>query len=101
VTVDLGAAAVAEIDAACEHYREVRPGLEARFVEALDRLFGRLDAFPRSAPVVKGYEQVRRAPLRTFPYGVFYVFTAPDRIDVLRVIHTARSHAEWPPGGPQ
>ena len=101
MTVHLRPAAVADIDAASEHYLEVRPGLDSHFVEALDRVFGRLDAFPRSAPLVKGYEHVRRAPLRTFPYGVFYVFTAPDRIDVLRVIHTARSDAGWPPGGPQ
>ena len=46
---------------------------------------------------------IRAPPTRPppdVPYGVFYVFTAPDRIDVLRVIHTARSDAGWPPGGP-
>jgi toxin ParE1/3/4 len=62
----------------------------------LDRLFSRLEAFPRSARVVAGYDDVRRAPLRRFPYAVFYRLVEPDRIVVLRVIHTAQSSESWP-----
>lgn len=91
-------AAISDIQAAREYYSEVGPRLDHRLAEALDQLFARLEAFPRSAPMVAGYEPVRRAALRGFPYAVFY-HLGPDRIDVLRVIHTARSPSVWPRPG--
>jgi len=92
-------AAVEDIRAARDHYADADRRLGARLAEDLDRLFALLEAFPRSAPVVEGYESVRRALLRRFPYAVFYRFTEPDRIDVLRVVHTARSSDVWPEEG--
>jgi toxin ParE1/3/4 len=89
-------AAAADIRAARDYYDEAGPGLHEDLAEELDRLFARLEAFPRSAPVVVGYEPIRRARLRRFPYAVFYRLTEPDRIDVLRVIHTTRSSDSWP-----
>lgn len=89
-------AAVADLRATRDYYEQERPGLHEAFAEELDRLYARLEAFPRSASVVVGYEPVRRALLRRFPYAVFYRLTAPDRIDVLRIIHTTRSSASWP-----
>jgi plasmid stabilization system protein ParE len=87
-------AAVADLQAARKYYEEARPGLAEDLVEDLDRLFARLKAFPRSAPSVAGYEPVRRALLRRFPYAVFY---RPDaaQIDILRIVHTARSPGAW------
>lgn len=87
-------AAVADIRAACKYYDEAKPGLGEDLAAELDQLFARLEAFPRSAPLVAGYEPVRRARLRRFPYAVFY---RPDRtrIEVLRVVHTARSPDTW------
>lgn len=90
-------AAVEDIGAARDYYTNAEPRLDKHLLQDLDRLFTRLEAFPRSAPVVVGYEPVRRARLRRFPYAVFYQLTESDRIDVLRVIHTARSSATWPP----
>lgn len=87
-------AAVDDIRAARDHYADQR--LDDRLAEDLDRLFALLEAFPRSAPRVEGWESVRRALLRRFPYAVFYRFTEPDRIDVLRVVDTARSPEAWP-----
>lgn len=95
VKLFLRPAAVADIRGARDYYEEATPGLGDVLAEALDQLFGRLEAFPRSAPVVAGYEPVRRAVLRRFPYAVFYRL-GHDRIDILRVIHTARSSATWP-----
>ncbi len=89
-------AAVADIRTAADYYETARPGLGEDLAEDLDRLFSRLEAFPRSAPVVAGYEDVRRAPLRRFPYAVFYRLVDPDRIAVLRMMHTARSSEAWP-----
>lgn len=95
--VALGPTAVADLRAADEHHEAVEVGLGGRFVEALDELFTRLEAFPRSAPRVAGYDDVRRAVVRGFPYVVFYR-QRPERIDVLRILHAARSEADRPPG---
>lgn len=94
----LGPAAVADLHEIREHYDiTVQVQLSRRFVAALDELFARLEEFPRSAPLVVGYIDVRRAVVRGFPYVVFYRHQ-PDRIDVLQVLHTARADAERPPG---
>jgi toxin ParE1/3/4 len=89
-------AAVIDIRTATDYYEAARPGLSEDLAGDLDRLFARLEAFPRSARVVAGYEDVRRAQLRRFPYAVFYRLVEPDLIVVLRVIHTARSSDSWP-----
>lgn len=97
----LGPAAVADLQEVRQHYDAVQAGLSRRFVESLDALFARLEEFPRSASRVAGYADVRRAVVRGFPYVVFYRHQA-DQIDVLRVLHAARSDADRPPGeGPR
>lgn len=83
-------AAVADIQLAGKYYEEEVPGLGDDLVTQLDQLFARLAAFPRSSPLVAGYEPVRRARLRRFPYSVFYQ-PGTTQIEVLRVVHTARS----------
>jgi len=94
VKLVLRPAAVTDVHAIRKYYEEARPGLGEDLAEDLDRLFARLKAFPRSAPPVAGYEPVRRALLRRFPYAVFYRPDA-ERIDVLRIVHTARSPGAW------
>ena len=89
-------AAVDDIRAARHYYADADRRLDDQLAEDLDRLFALLEAFPRSAPVVEAYESIRRALLRRFPYAVFYRLTEPDRIDVLRGVHTARSPDTWP-----
>lgn len=95
VKLILRPAAIADVRAARDYYEERQPGLGVRLADDLDRLFERLEMFPRSAPVVAGYEPVRRARLRRFPYAVFDHLSEPDRIDILRVVHTARSAEAW------
>ena len=85
IALVLRPAAVADLTEAHAHYH----GL-------VDGLFARLTEFPRSAPLVAGYGDVRRAVVRGFPYVVFYRHQ-PERIDVLRVLHAARSDADRPP----
>ena len=92
----LGPAAVADLTEIREYFATVDDGLGSRFVEGLDELFSRQEAFPRSAPLVAGYVDVRRAVVRRFPYVVFYRHR-PERIDVLRVLHAAREDADRPP----
>jgi toxin ParE1/3/4 len=94
VNLFLRPAAVADIHAASKYYEEVRPGLGEELADDLDHLFTRLLAFPLSARIVAGYEPVRRARLRRFPYQVFYR-PDDDRTDILRIVHTARSPETW------
>jgi toxin ParE1/3/4 len=91
----LGSAAVADLEEFHGHYDSFDDVLGSRFVEALDELFARLEEFPRSAPLVAGYVDVRRAVVRGFPYVVFYRHR-PEQIDVLRVLHAAREDADRP-----
>ena len=91
----LGPAAVADLTDICRRFDAIEDGLGGRFVAALDVLFTRLEEFPRSAPLVVGYVDVRRAVVRGFPYVVFFRHR-PDRIDVLRVLHAAREDADRP-----
>ena len=99
VKLTLRPAAVDDIRAARDYYENARPGLGNEFGFDLDRLFARLEVFPRSARVVAGYDTVRRAVLRRFPDTVFYTVVEPDRLEVLRIIHTAQSPESWPAGG--
>ncbi|MFO7961057.1 MAG: type II toxin-antitoxin system RelE/ParE family toxin [Nitriliruptoraceae bacterium] len=91
----LGPAAVADLEEIHDYFDAVEDGLGRRFVAALDELFARLGEFPRSAPLVADYIDVRRAVVRGFPYVVFYRHR-PERIDVLRVLHAAREDADRP-----
>jgi len=92
----LGPAAVADLRQIREYYDAAEAGLSRRFAGSLDELITRLEVFPRSAPLVAGYADVRRAVVRGFPFVLFYR-EQPDRIDVLRVLHAARSDADRPP----
>jgi toxin ParE1/3/4 len=98
IALVLGPAAVADLEEIHAYFDAVEHGLGSRFVTALDALFARLEEFPRSAPLVAGYVDVRRAVVRGFPYVVFYRHR-PDRIDVLRVLHAAREDADAPRPG--
>ncbi|MGI8574950.1 MAG: type II toxin-antitoxin system RelE/ParE family toxin [Egibacteraceae bacterium] len=89
-------AAVEDIRIARDYYADADPRLDEQLAQDLDRLFARLEAFPRSAPVVIRYEPLRRAVLRRFPFALFYQIIQPTRIDVLRIIHIARSPDTWP-----
>jgi len=86
VNLVLRPAAVADIRAACKYYEEATSGLVEDLAHDLDRLFARIEAFPKSARPVAGYEPVRRARLRRSLYAVFYR-PGVERIEVLRIIH--------------
>lgn len=83
--------AVADVDDAVRHYDGVAVGLGHDFIQQLDAVVERLQVFPQGAPPVEGVPGVRRARLRRFPYGLFYV-VEDDELIMLRVLH-ARTDA--------
>jgi len=73
-------------------YEDQRIGLGRELVAELDSVYGRLAENPYLyADIKKG---VRRAVVRRFPYGVFYL-VAEGEVRVLAVIDMARNPAVW------
>ncbi|MEB2343424.1 MAG: type II toxin-antitoxin system RelE/ParE family toxin [Deltaproteobacteria bacterium] len=79
--------AEADLDEAFGWYEAQVPGLGEAFLRSVTACFVRIARHAEAYPQVQG--QVRRAALRRFPYGVFYV-VREDRIDVLAVYHGRR-----------
>jgi plasmid stabilization system protein ParE len=79
--------AEADLDDAFRWYEARLPGLGEAFLRSADACFARIQRHP--AAFIEAHPRVRRASLRRFPYGVFYVIRE-DRIDVLAVYHARR-----------
>jgi len=68
------------------------PGLGQRFLGEVSRCFDQIQSAPKRYQAVQ--DEARRALLRRFPYGVFFV--SDDRqVSVLAVLHMARDPAFW------
>ena len=79
--------ATEDLLAACDYLEAQRPGLGTRLVREVRRVLERITTHPELHGRV--YEDVRRAAVKRFSYGVFYKST-PDRIEVLAVFHDSR-----------
>jgi toxin ParE1/3/4 len=80
-------AAKAEIDDAFATYVEQRQGLGIEFLDELARIEGHLRANPALYQRVEG--DLRRAVMRRFPYGIFYVID-PGQVNILACLHLHR-----------
>lgn len=92
IRVRFSSAAHRDILEAQAWYYEQSSGLDLAFRDELDRALKRVQTFPASCPIV--HKSIRRANLRRFPYGVFYV-ERRDHLFVLGVVHYARSPEHW------
>jgi plasmid stabilization system protein ParE len=81
-----------DIQASAIWYEDQQAGLGARFLSELDLVFRRIGDNPRQFPMVEG--EVRRALLRHFPYGVYFLTSSQD-ITVLAVLHLHREPDMW------
>lgn len=84
----------AEQDLAYAHqyYEGQHRGLGAQFLDEFQAALERIQEHPELyAPLGHG---IRRALLRKFPYGVFYILDGRD-IRILAVLHLARNPAIW------
>ena len=80
-------AADIEVEAAFHEYESKRSNLGADFLDELLRIEGHLSLNPALYQRVEG--DVRRAVLRRFPYGLFYVVDGPI-VSVLACLHLHR-----------
>src|SRR3970040_1344617 len=81
-----------DVEAAYAWYDEQRLGLGREFLKELDVVYQRLTEFPLIYAEI--YRGLRRARLRRFPVGVFYLVTEAE-VRVLAVVHVARNPKVW------
>ena len=81
-----------EVRAARGWYEEQRPGLGARFADAIEQSVQRIVSNPLAFPLVHG--EIRRAVVRQFPYAVYFRVHEDD-IVVLAVMHGRRHPHRW------
>jgi plasmid stabilization system protein ParE len=74
------------------YYEQRQSGFGLRFVSAFERTLERIVRYP-SAYAVQAFD-IRRAPVRSFPFGVYYRVEA-ERIVVIGVFHARRNPAAW------
>jgi plasmid stabilization system protein ParE len=82
-----------DLSAAFDWYEEQRTGLGAEFRASVQSTFNAIARHPELFAPVHG--EVRRAIMSRFPFAAFYV-VEPERVVVLRVLHTARNSKLWP-----
>jgi hypothetical protein len=73
-------------------YEGEKAGLGAAFLQAVRGVFLRIGESPLQFPVVA--DNVRRALLGRFPFGVFFLLEG-ERATVLAVMHLHRRPATW------
>lgn len=84
--------AEADLTAVFAWYEDQRPGLGQEFLLGVEAAFAAMRRRPASFPAVR--DEIRRAIVRRFPYGVF--FLVDDRaVHVLAVLHAKRDPREW------
>ena len=81
-----------EITRAYAWYQERSISLGARFAAELEHYFNQIRRHPLLYPAA--YYEIRRAPLRTFPYSIYYLATG-RRVVVLRVLHQRQQQPSW------
>ena len=85
-------AALAEYDDAASYYASRHPGLELRFIEAVEQTIRRILEAPEQWRVLDG--DVRRCLARVFPYAVLYTIEA-DYVLIVAVMHGHREPGYW------
>ncbi len=84
--------AQADIEEAARWYELRSEGLGQRFLDEVERTLARLAANPLLYP--KLHRQIRRALLRRFPLGIFYL-AERDRIVVVAIMHARQRPRRW------
>ncbi len=79
--------AEADLLEAYRWYEDKNPGLGKEFLDCVEAAMDLIERHPQLYQIV--YKNIRRALVKRFPYGVFYI-TEKNRIVVLAVLHAKR-----------
>src|SRR5262249_15118334 len=81
-----------DLDEAAQWYEKRAKGLGKDLVARVCEVLNRIRATPKLFP--EAAEGLRRAPVKRFPYSIFYR-DRPDRIEVVCVFHNRRDPTVW------
>jgi plasmid stabilization system protein ParE len=81
-----------DLAAARDWYEDRMAGLGVEFGREIDSLLSALAERALGFPMI--HRDVRRALIKRFPYGVFFM-ASEDLVVVLAVLHQARDPAVW------
>ena len=84
--------AESDVRSAASWYEDQRKALSDEFRADLDRVTATILENPQAFPKIRG--RCRRALMKRFPYGVFYLLEARGVV-VLAVTHTSRNPKTW------
>jgi len=76
-----------DLNEAYRWYEQQFDGLGQEFVICIDAVLSVIRRTPKISPKI--YKDIRRALIRRFPYGIFYIFER-DKVIVLAFLHTRR-----------
>lgn len=85
-------AARADLQEAFKWYEGRRTGLGYEFTRAVRHALDAIEMNPEQYPFA--VDDIRKAPLRRFPYVVYYV-TLDDGISAIAVMHSRRHPRRW------
>ena len=81
-----------DIQDAYQFYEERSQGLGSEFVRSIDACFSSIGRNPMAYPTV--YRNIRRALIRKFPYGIFYLVEY-EKIVVIACFHAKQDPKRW------
>lgn len=87
-------AARSELLDAATYYEEQADGLGGQFIDEAQRVAAVLEASPGLGAPVVGNDDLRRWPLRRFPYYMIYRASVDDLL-ILAVAHERRRPRYW------
>lgn len=73
-------------------YEEQCKGLGLEFFQVVDSRVSSIQGNPEAYPII--YQNVRRALLRRFPYGIFYIVDK-EVISIIACFHFRRNPIHW------
>lgn len=73
-------------------YETQSPGLGSDFLRSVDACLADIARAPQRFPVV--HRNMRRALIRRFPYGVFFV-DSEETVEVVACLHARRNPRQW------
>jgi toxin ParE1/3/4 len=92
VRFELHPDALSEYEAAALYYKDLRAGLELRFIECVENAIVRIIETPEAWRRFDG--EVRRCLTHVFPYAVLYTIE-PDHIYIVGVMQCRREPGYW------
>lgn len=76
-----------DLNEAYRWYEQQLEGLGQEFIICIDAALSVIQRTPKIFPKI--HKDIRRALIRRFPYGIFYIYER-DKVIVLAFLHTSR-----------